>query len=172
MLTLLSVMSIVRPFGWTVSSYLQSRDRTRTVLWLDVTKVVSLILLIAVLGTVGGALWACVGVGLAYGVNAALSLWVVRKLDGVPVAALLAECGRVLAACAPLAAAVFVVRGGLAHAGVGGHGLRLFAEIAGGAVAYVVAARVVAREASDDLLRLARGALQRRARHVVGSVAT
>jgi PST family polysaccharide transporter len=175
MLTILSVMSIARPFGWTISAYLQVRDRTRTVLWLDLSKVMSLIALIFALGSVGPS-WACTAVGIAYGANALASMWVVQRLDGIRVTAFLAECSRPLAACVPLLAAVLAARYAVVHAGLEVRGARLFIEIGAGALAYVTAVRVIARERSDDLLRLVRGAICRRTRStnqgIVGTVST
>jgi PST family polysaccharide transporter len=167
MLAILSGMSIVRPFGWTISAYLQVRQQTRTILWLDVSKVVTLIGLIAALGIMG-PLWACSGVGLAYGLNAIASMWVVRRLDGVPISAFLVQCGRPLAACVPLCAAVIATRSGIAAAALVPKWLGLLAEIAAGAAAYVVCARLIARDVSDDFLQLVRQALPRKRRVAPG----
>ena len=157
MLTVLAALSIVRPFGWTISAYLQARDRTRPVLWLDVSKVVTLVGLIAVMGLLGGPLWACAGAGLAYGANALVSMWVVQQLDGVPVTAFLAECCRPLLACAPMMLAVLAVRAAIEPQQFRMRGLDLAIEIATGAAVYAPVALVVARERAADLIRLLRG---------------
>ncbi len=163
MLTVLCAISLARPFGWTISAYLQVLDKTRVVLWLDVSKVVSLLGLIALLGQFG-PLWACAGVGAAYAANALASMWVVQRLDGIRVTAFLAECGRPLAACASLLAAVLLTRQGLTRLQISVRGVNLAVEIAAGGIAYVATARVVARAISDDLLRLAGGLIGVRAR--------
>lgn len=163
MVTILSVMSIARPFGWMISAYLQARDRLRVVLWLDVTKVLSLVGLIAVLGSLGGPLWACAGVGLAYGANALAGMWTVQRLDGVRMTAFLVECGGALFACVPMVLAVMAAATVLNATAVP-RGVGVALEIAVGGVAYVAAALVIARRRSADLLRLLRGIAGSRSR--------
>lgn len=158
MLAVLSLVSVARPFGWMVDAYLQSRGATRAVLWLDVSKAVSLVAFVVLFGR-GGPLWACAGVVASFALNAVASFWSVKRLDGIPMRAFLAECARPLAACAPMLAGVLAVRAAFAHAGVHASTLALLLETAAGAAAYTASARALARERSEDLLRLLRDAI-------------
>jgi len=157
MVALLSAMSVVRPVGWTISSYLLARDNPRLDAALEVLKLVSLIALLLTLGR-RGPLWACVAVGLAFAVHAAASMAVLQAIDGLAVAALAARCWPPLAACVPMVASVAATRLALAGAGIHSSAVAVIAEIAVGATAYTASALVVARSASADLLGLVRRA--------------
>ena len=157
MVVLLSAMSVVRPVGWTISSYLLARDNPRLDAALEVLKLVSLVVLLLTLGR-SGPLWACVAVGLAFAVHAAASMAVLQAIDGVAVAALAAKCGPPLAACVPMVAFVVATRSALAGVGIHSSAVSVIAEIAAGAMAYAVSAAVIARPASADLLGLVRRA--------------
>jgi lipopolysaccharide exporter len=161
MLMYLSALSITRPLGWTVSSYLQARDRPRHVMWLETFKVVALVGMICAMGR-NGPLWTCVAVGVAFGAHALASLWVVQLLDAVPFGAMLLRLAPPLGACAPLVGAVLGARWLLAHAGVHAAWIALPVEITAGAVAYVAAALLVARRTSMDLIKLLKNALASR----------
>jgi PST family polysaccharide transporter len=155
MVSLLAAMSVVRPVGWTISSYLLARDRPRLDAALEVSKLVALIGLLLTLGR-AGPLWACVAVGLAFAVHAAASMAVLQALDGVTMTTLMIKCGPPLAACVPMVAAVIATR--VALAGMRVSAVSLVAEIASGAAVYMVSAVLIARSASLDLLGLARRA--------------
>jgi len=154
MLSLLSAMIVVRPVGWTISSYLLSRDCPRLDAALEVLKLVSLVVLLLTVGR-KGPLWACAGVGLAFTIHAAASMAVLQTLDGVTVALLASKCVPPLAACVPMVASVMVTRLGFAAAGIHVGAVSLVAEITAGAGAYAASAIVLARSASLDLLGLA-----------------
>jgi lipopolysaccharide exporter len=155
MIALLSMMSVVRPVGWTISSYLLARDNPRIDAVLEVIKLISLVVLLVTIGR-SGPLWACVAVGLAFGVHAAASMAVVQWLDGLTVGRLAARCAAPLGACIPMVAAVIAVRFGLGQLGVHSGIPTLMAEIVVGALAYAASALVVARSASLELLSLLR----------------
>jgi PST family polysaccharide transporter len=160
MLAVLSVMSVVRPYGWTLSNYLQSRDKTRPTLWLEVGKVALLIGFIYALGFIG-PIWACAGVGLAFAIYGVASMMVVRALDGITLRAFLVESARPLAACVPLVCAVLAARWTCMRAGLPIGGAMLVCEIIAGAIAYAAGARVVARDMVDDVVRLLGSAMRR-----------
>ena len=85
-----------------------------------------------------------------------------QKYEQVPAARMLASTLPPLLACVPMVLAVRGVREVLAQAGMSGPGLpRLGAEVAAGAVAYIVAALILARSVSRDFLNLVRNALRR-----------
>jgi len=155
MLAVLSCLSIVRPVGWTIGSYLLARDQPRLDAKLEVFKLAALVVLLLTLGRLG-PVWACVAVGFAFAAHSLASMIAVQFLDGVRVRALALECAPALAACVPMLAAVFGVHALESWAGVRSAGLRLVLEIATGAATYPSAALLLAREPSLDLLMLAR----------------
>lgn len=161
MLVLLSVLSIFRPIGWLVGAYLQAMQRTRTLFVLEAVKTVGILAFVYLLGQIG-ILYACAGVGLAFAVNAFGSVWVVYRADGLPMGKLLLPLLPPLLASLLMGAAVIGVR-----MAIGEHlspwpatGL----EIVVGAVAYVIAAFVVAPRQSRELLDLLRGLIRRKRR--------
>lgn len=162
MLTVLSALSVVRPVGWIVQSYMQAQQRTRVVMVLELAKTALLMGVIATLGRLG-PLWACAAVGVAFGAHALASLMALRLGDEpLPWGALLGGFVGPLAAAAPMAAAVLGVRHGLRAAGLGWAPLSLALELVVGGVVYVPAALVFARSTSRDLLALLRDAVARR----------
>ncbi|WP_437976599.1 oligosaccharide flippase family protein [Sorangium sp. So ce295] len=162
LLAVLSALGVTRPIGWVLSSYMQVYGRTRTIMVLEWLKVAAIVGSIALLGTMGGVLWACAGVGVAFGVHALASLWVVKRADGVPYLRLLRPLVRPLVACLPMVAAVLAVRYGMRSLHDLPRGCRLGAEVVVGGLAFVAAALVIARQASRDFLQLAREAVRRR----------
>jgi lipopolysaccharide exporter len=158
MLAVLSVLGVVRPVGWTISSYLLARNSSRLDAILEVIKLTSLVVLLLTLGR-AGPLWACIAVGLAFVIHAAASMGVVHALDGVSMSALAARFGPPLAACVPMVGAIIATGVVLAPAG---DAVTLVGEIGVGAVTYTASALVIARSASQDLLMLVRRALQGR----------
>ncbi len=151
MLVVLSVLSILRPVGWLVQSYLQAMQRARTLLYLEMARTAVLLGTILALSS-KGVLWACYAVGIAYGINAIASLWVVDKDDGMGMFQLLKPYLPPLLACAPMVLAVLGIR--MALGGSINNVLLLLAELLTGAVTYVAAALVVARSTSQDAIRL------------------
>jgi PST family polysaccharide transporter len=162
MIAVLSVLSVVRPIGWTIAAYLLAQGRPRIDAALEVLKLAAVVALLLTLGR-RGPLWACAAVGLGFGAHAVASMIAVEVLDGVKASAMAAGCAAPLLACVPLSVAVLAARHLLA--GIEGHprGLDLPIEVLAGACAYVVAAPLLARSASRDALALWRLALRRRA---------
>jgi PST family polysaccharide transporter len=93
MLVVLSMLSVLRPLGWLVGSYLQAVQRTRVVLLLEAIKSLAIVVLVLALGQLG-LLWACAGVGVAYGAHAVGSVWVVKRDDRIPMKVMLATLRR------------------------------------------------------------------------------
>ncbi len=158
MLMILSVLSVLRPLGWLVGSYLQAMQRTRMVMLLELVKTAGIAAFMLLLGRLG-ARWACAGIGLAFGANALAAVWSVHRDDQMAVRELLAPMAAPLACCAPMSATVLLVRS-LERGAPSWPGL--LAELAGGAIAYVVAALCFAAPQSKDLLALLRDAIGRR----------
>ena len=151
MLVLLSALSVTRPVGWTVEAYLQARQRPRLILALEAFKVVTLVLFIVTLGRFS-PLWTCGAVGVAFAAHAVASLWVVRRIDGVPLRRSLGSLWPALAACTPMVAAVLGARHALLLAGVEKPVALLAFEILAGTIGYGLAALVFARDTAQDLV--------------------
>jgi lipopolysaccharide exporter len=151
MLVLLSALSVTRPIGWTIQSYLQARQRTPFLAWLEALKLAILVLGIVTFGRIS-PLWTCTAVGLAFGVHAVASLAVARFLDAIPLGRVLGGLASALGACAFMTLAVLGARSVLSLEALA-PALALAIEIVVGAVTYVAAALIVARAASYELLR-------------------
>jgi len=150
MLVWLSALSVARPVGWTVESYLQACERPRLILGLEAFKVAALVALVATVGRLG-PLWTCAAVGVAFGAHALLCLWAVQRLDGLPLGRSLASLGPALAASAPMVLAVLGARHLLASGGGVAPAASLAVEVLAGAVGYVLGALVIAPGSSRQL---------------------
>jgi PST family polysaccharide transporter len=161
MLVLLSALSVTRPIGWTIASYLQARRMPRAIMGLEFFKLVVILLALLTLGRIG-PLWACTAVGLAFAAHALASLWLVRRIDGIPLRRMLNNLGPVLAACALMVAAVLGARWLLASWG-GAAILHLVIEMSVGALSYPLALWLFARDDSRELVARLTDALTPRA---------
>ncbi|WP_394832888.1 oligosaccharide flippase family protein [Pendulispora rubella] len=161
MLTLLAALSVARPVGWTIASYLVAREMTRPLMWLGLFQVGSLLACIAAIGR-AGPLWTCVAVGVAFAAHALASMVVVARADNITVGSLVMSCVGPLLACIPLVLAVIGARHGLAWLGEMPRGVGLVVEIIAGALGYVAGALFLARKTAADFLGLVRSALGRR----------
>jgi PST family polysaccharide transporter len=153
-IAILSALSVARPIGWIIFSYLQARHRTRAAMVLELGKLAAILGGVALLAYFG-PYWAATGVGLGFGLHALASMWLIEQSDGVPMKKMLAGMAGPLVACAPMVGAVLAVRHGLGltddHPFIG-----LFLEVAAGAATYVVSALLLARSAAADFLGLLR----------------
>jgi len=158
-LTILSALSVARPIGWIIFSYLQARHRVRTVMFLEVGKLAALLAFIAIL-SVFGPLWSAAGVGVGYGLHAIISMWIIDRVDGVPIGRMMLSMLGPLLACVPMTGAVLLVRHGLAlHSPAVG----LTLEVVAGGLVYVGSCFVLARAVTQDLIHLLRHSFLRRA---------
>ncbi|MBK7194394.1 MAG: oligosaccharide flippase family protein [Myxococcales bacterium] len=160
LLTVLSVLSVVRPMAWGVSSYLASYGRNRTLMILEAAKVVLLFGCIIGFRHLGPT-WAAGAVGIAFGAHSLITIGVVIKLDGIPAGPMIGAFVRPLLACAVMAAAVLGARHGLHAVGVTRPVFLVPIEIAVGGAAYVPAAFVFARPIARDFLAQLKRALKR-----------
>jgi len=160
LLAVLSVLSVVRPMAWGVNVYLASFSRTRTLMILELVKLVLLFGCIVAFSSLG-PLWTAASVGVAFGGQAFLAIGLVIYTDAIPAWALASAVLRPLVACGVMAAAVLGVRHGLITLGVSTPRALLPVEIAAGAMTYVVAALVVAGPSARDFLQLLRRAFKR-----------
>jgi lipopolysaccharide exporter len=151
MLVLLSALSVARPIGWTIASYLQARQLPRAILALEAMKLAVMLLCIVTLGA-RGPLWTCVSVGIAFGVHALASLLIVQRLDALPLAPLLANLGKVLVACVPMVVAVLGARLLLGRFTNAPPALALAVETLVGIVVYPLSAFAIVGAFARDLL--------------------
>lgn len=158
MLMILAGLSVVRPIGWTVASYLQAIDRTRSIMILEVAKVIILLGAVWSLGQLG-PLWACGAAGVAFGLHAIGSLWAVERVEHISMSRLAAGMVGPLISCVPMVATVFGVRYGLHALDLHQPILSLCLEIPAGGAAYTAAAFVFAPGTARDCLGLIKRAL-------------
>ena len=157
MLVILSGLSVFRPVGWILGSYLQAVKRTRVLMGLEVVKVAVLFSMLVGLGQLG-VLWACGAIGAAFGLHALLSLWIIQRLDAVPMGRLLRPYLGPILACVPMVGAVLGVRILLGVA----TWWSLIVEILVGAVVYVPSAFLLAGPIARDFLQLIQKVVRRR----------
>ena len=169
------MLSVVRPISWIGSSYLQVKNRPRTIMILESTKPVALIVLMIVFATLGprvagpdvlgrlgtGESWACAAVGVVFALNSLSYMWVFKRTDGLSLSAQLAELLPPVMACVPMVAAVVVAERALGAAGCPPV-VRLLVEIGVGAAVFVPSAFVLAPSTSREFVALLRAALTRR----------
>ena len=163
MLTLLSALSVVRPIGWIGASYLQVKNRPRTIMLLEITKTVGLLAAIALLGRLGPR-WACAAVGIAFALGSFGYFWVIRRIDGLTLREQILPLLPPVLACAPMVLAVLAVRRGLVALGGAPSGVGLGVELLVGALVFIPSAFALAPAASRDLITLLQTALPRRGR--------
>lgn len=157
MLVLLAALSVTRPVGWTVASYLQARQLPRRIFWLEACKLFLLVGGIVSYGRLS-PLWTCGAVGVAFAGHALASLWVVRQVDGIPLRRTLGSLWPAFVSCLVMVVAVLAARAVLPNALPAA--LRLTLEVLSGAVAYVLAALLLARSVSRELYAKLRVALR------------
>ncbi|HTJ42676.1 MAG TPA: oligosaccharide flippase family protein [Kofleriaceae bacterium] len=156
LLTVLSALSVFRPITWVVSTYMESNLQTGRYMWLEIVKLFVLLGAIAILSR-WGLLWAAGGVGVAFGFAAIAGVWLVVK-DGPSPARVARGFLQPLAACGVMVVAVL----GLRHVLEGNVApwIDLLAEMAAGAISYVIAALILCRDTAKDFLSLAKGVLK------------
>lgn len=162
MLAILSVMTVFRPMTWSAIAYLQAIGQTRLIMIASFARAVVVLALVAGLGAAGGPLWACVGGCIGYGVHSIGTVVVAGRATKVPVSDYLVGVLRPLVATVPMFFAVTGAKLGMTAIGVPVVA-SLVVQLLVGAVVYVACAFVFVRGTSLELVRLAKGALRRRA---------
>lgn len=153
-LSILSALSVARPVGWIIFSFLQAQHRTRACMAVEVGKLASILGGIAALSAFG-PYWAAGGVGLGFALHALASMALLHRTDGVSMRAMLRAMSGPLLACVPMVGAVLAVRHGLCLA-VCHPILGLVVEVMAGALVYLVSCFIVARGVTGDFLGLMR----------------
>lgn len=168
LLTILSVLSVVRPIGWLIGSYLQVVARSKAIMLLEIIKVAlivgSMLALTFVARRAGldeahVPVAAAAGVGVGYGLNAIFYLWSLRS-EGIAFLSVLKPVLGPLFACGPMVAAILAARYGFTFTHVP-NWARLVTEIVLGGLVYVPSALLIARGAARDFLGLLRKVLRR-----------
>jgi lipopolysaccharide exporter len=161
LLTVLAMLSVFRPIGWVVSSYLQAQERNRPLMYLEMIKLACLLGGIVALSPLGVQAAAC-AVGLAFAINAVLGVWLVLQ-NGPRPRVLIEGFIRPLIASGVMAAAVLAMRFGLKNYGLEHPGILLIAEIIVGTLVYVPVALLLCKDTARDLLNVLRELRKRRA---------
>lgn len=160
LVTLLSVISVFQPVGYTLGSYLISLGRTRTLMLLELAKVIALVAGMALFSLLG-PLWICAGVGASFAVHAVAGAWLCVRRYQVSARGFFWAFTQPLLACMPMVAAVLAVRYTLRAAGIHTPAVLLAVEVVTGALVYVPAALLIAPGISRDFLKLVKKALSR-----------
>ncbi|HSB20529.1 MAG TPA: oligosaccharide flippase family protein [Anaeromyxobacteraceae bacterium] len=159
MLLVLSVLSAARPVALLLTSYLYACQRPRVVLWLEWLSFVALIGAISTVGRIGTT-WTCGSVGAVFVLRTLLGMWMVRRLDGIPMSSFLLPLARPLVVCVAMAAAIVLLRPpllGLPPAA------RLLIEVALGGAVYLGGVLVIFPSSSREIIDGVRSALVRSA---------
>jgi PST family polysaccharide transporter len=159
LLTVLACLSVFRPITWVLSAYMESEQKTGRLMFLELAKVGLLLLGISLLAPYGLRV-AAGAVGVAFGLTAVAGVAMVVR-EGPSPTRLAAAFIQPLAACAAMAAAVWLAARGMRIVGFEHPAIYLLVEIAVGGAAYVAAALVLCRETSRDLLGLLKKALKK-----------
>jgi PST family polysaccharide transporter len=167
MLMLLAGLSVTRPIANAVQSYMMVRNRTRAFALLETFNVVAIVVSLSTIGR-ASPLWACGAIGVAFLLRLVVTMYLVWVTDQISPLAIIGVCWRPLVACVPLVGAVLGVRHGIALLHLP-RGVPLALEVMAGALAYVIAALMVAPAASHELLEhglrfLGRGVAPNRAK--------
>jgi PST family polysaccharide transporter len=154
MLVFLSVVSAARPMTSMLHAYLYACERPSIVLALEWLSLAALVAAIPTVGRIGIG-WTCGAVGAVFVLRTLASLWVVSRLDAVPLSSFLLPLARPLVACAAMVAAIVAVRPAL-H---GSPATRLAIEVGLGAAVYLAGAFLIFRTAAREFVGLVRSAL-------------
>ncbi len=160
LLTVLAALSVFRPITWAIGPYLEAADRTGQLMFLEVAKLVLLIVGIFVLAPYG-LIYSAGAVGVAFGLSALGGVAMVAKA-GPRASVILISFMQPLLACGVMVGAVLGVRHGLRVAGVTMPIVYLLVEMAVGAIAYVASALVLCRATARDFISLAKSVVRRK----------
>ena len=154
---MLSVMTVFQPVPWAAMAYLQAENITRPIMTMSIARAIVLLALVAVLGWLGGPIWACAGVGAGYAVHSVLTVVVTARFAPLPARPYFVGVLRPLLACVPMFVAVAALRIFLADRHVPG-ALSLTAQVVCGGAVYAGAVFVFAGANVRELIRLVRAA--------------
>jgi PST family polysaccharide transporter len=159
LLAVLAVLSVFRPIMWVLSAYLEAESKTNRLMILEIAKVALLIGGIALLQRYGVRA-AAAAVGIAFGLTSAAGVAMVVR-EGPSLRRLIIGFVQPLLACGVMGLAIWGVHALLLLVDLDHPAVLLPVMMIVGAITYVVAALLICRETSRDLLKLLRGALKR-----------
>lgn len=159
LLTILAVLSVFRPITWVLSVYMDAQERTTRLMFLEVAKIILLMVGIAVFSP-WGVRASAAAVGLAFGASAIAGVGMVAG-DGVSLARLVRGFFEPLAACALMCGVVLAVRFGVPSFDQLHPAAKVAIEIGLGGIVYTAAALVLCRDTAKDMLGLLRGAIKK-----------
>jgi PST family polysaccharide transporter len=154
-LAVLSCMTIFQPAAWPTNAYLETEKKPRLILIASVARTIALLGGVAILGKLGGPIWACVGVGIGFTVYTVSLVFLTALVTPLPVGRYFIACLRPLVACGPMFFAVFAVRRFFTPMHIPA-GIQLALEVLVGAVVYIVGTFVFARTNVQELIGLVR----------------
>ncbi len=154
-LAVLSCMTIFQPASWPTNAYLETEKKPRLILIASIARTVSLLAGVAVLGRLGGPIWACVGVGIGFTVYTVSLVFLTAMVTPLPIGRYFIACLRPLLACGPMFVSVFAVRRFFAPMHIPA-GIQLGLEVLLGGVVYIVGTFVFARANVQELIGLVR----------------
>jgi PST family polysaccharide transporter len=156
-LMMLSVMTVFQPVAWSARAYLLAEKITRPILVVSIARTLLLLALVALLGWLGGPVWACAGVGAGFAAYSVLLVVVAGRFTPLSARAYFLSVLRPLLACVPMFFAVVSLQLFLAERQVAGS-VSLTAQVVCGAVVYLGAVLVLADANVRELIRLVRPA--------------
>jgi PST family polysaccharide transporter len=156
---ILSAVSAVYPLGFAIHSYLNASNHPRWVMVLGLIRTAVLLSSLALMGWLGGPLWACGGVGLGFGIYAILGILVACDLEKISPWPLLRGLRGPLLACLPMVGAVLAVRYLLWAVGVVSPVAHLIVEVLAGGGGYVGGALLLAPAVARELFMVLRTTL-------------
>jgi len=159
LLAVLACLSVFRPVTWVLSAYMEAEATTGRLMFLEIAKLGILLGGIAVLAPFGLVV-AAAAVGVAFGFTAIAGVILTMRAGPSPRRLFLAFFQPFLA-CGAMALVVWGVHWTLVTIDLDHPAILLTAMVIAGAITYVVAALVICRETSRDLLQLAKKALKR-----------
>ncbi len=160
LLTVLTSLSVFRPFVFVLGSFMEAQQRTGRLMWLEIGKLGVLIGSIIALSPLGLRV-ASGAVGVSFGATALIAAIIVSR-EGLSLRKLVIGFVQPLLACGVMALAVGAASLGLDAAGLTHPAVHLVVEIIVGGLAYVGGALVFAPASSKDLLTLLRRVIARR----------
>jgi PST family polysaccharide transporter len=155
-LGVLATVSVFQPAPWSAIAYLQAEKLTRLIMITSIARAAILLATVFTLGKLGGPVWACAGVGVGFVVHAVLVVVLTSRVRPIPAMPYLTSVAKPLLACVPMYLSVAFVRPALTNAHVP-EVLCLLAQIACGAVVYVVGAFAFAGAIVRELIGILRG---------------
>lgn len=179
----LALFSVARTVTWIGNSYLQVRNKPRTIMILETGRMVGIVVFMNLFVLIGlhyqgpghAVRWACAAVVFVFTLSALSFLVVISQLDRVPLREQILPLLPPLLAAGPMAAAVVGARRlishfapvALQHAPTTWDSVRTFAprlivEVLVGAVVFVPSALLLSPRSARELLKLVKDAGQRR----------